>query len=112
MSCLFCKIANKELPSEILYEDDEFLVFKDINPQAPIHLLIIPKEHLESVDHLREKDKELIGRLLLLAQKIARDQGVAKSGYRLVFNVGKNAGQTIDHLHLHLLGGKTLPWPP
>ena len=112
MSCLFCKIAKKELPSEILYEDDEFLVFKDINPQAPIHLLIIPKEHLESVDHLREKDKELIGRLFLLAQKIARDQGIAKSGYRLVLNVGKNAGQTIDHLHLHLLGGRSLPWPP
>jgi len=110
-NCLFCKIINKEVPSEIVFEDEKFLVFKDINPQAPVHLLIIPKEHIESVDHLEEKDKELIGELFLITKKIARDQKVAKDGYRLVLNVGKKGGQTIDHLHLHLLGGKTLPWP-
>jgi len=110
-NCLFCKIINKEVPSEIVFEDEKFLVFKDINPQAPVHLLIIPKEHIESVDHLEEKNKELIGELFLITKKIARDQKVAKDGYRLVLNVGKKGGQTIDHLHLHLLGGKTLPWP-
>lgn len=111
MTCLFCKIANKEIPAEIVYEDKKFLAFKDINPQAPVHLLIIPKEHIESVDHLKEKNKELIGELFLVAQKVAREEGLAKEGYRLIINVGKKAGQTIDHLHLHLLGGKKLPWP-
>jgi len=110
-NCLFCKIINKEVPLEIVFEDEKFLVFKDIDPQAPVHLLIVPKEHIESVDHLEEKNKELIGELFLITKKIARDQKVAKDGYRLILNVGKKGGQTIDHLHLHLLGGKTLPWP-
>jgi histidine triad (HIT) family protein len=109
--CLFCKIANKEAPAEIIYEDNKFMVFKDINPQAPVHILIIPKKHIASVDHLEKKDRELIGELFLVAQKIARKQKVAETGYRLVLNVGRKAGQTVDHLHLHLLGGKTLPWP-
>jgi len=110
-NCLFCKIINKEVPLEIVFEDEKFLVFKDIDPQAPVHLLIVPKEHIESVNHLEEKNKELIGELFLITKKIARDQKVAKDGYRLILNVGKKGGQTIDHLHLHLLGGKTLPWP-
>jgi len=110
MDCIFCKIANKEMPSEIVYEDDEVVAFKDIKPVAPVHLLIITKKHIPSVDHLESGDKELIGSLFLVAQKIAREQGVAETGYRLVFNVGPDAGQTVDHLHLHLIGGHKLPW--
>lgn len=109
--CLFCKIINKEIPADIVYEDDDFFAFKDINPQSPIHLLVVPKKHIPSVNHFESEDKELIGRLFLVAKGIARDQGVAEEGYRLIINVGKKAGQTVDHLHLHLLGGKTLPWP-
>jgi len=103
--CLFCKIVNKEAPAEIVYEDKKVVTFKDIYPKAPLHLLVVPKKHIPSVDHLESADKELIGDLFLVAQKIAREQGVAKTGYKLVFNVGKGAGQIIDHLHLHLLGG-------
>ncbi len=110
MDCIFCKIANKEMPSEIVYEDDEVVAFKDIKPVAPVHLLIITKKHIPSVDHLQTEDRELIGGLFLVAQKIAREQGVAETGYRLVFNVGPDAGQTVDHLHLHLIGGHKLPW--
>jgi len=108
--CIFCKIINKELPSQILYEDDNSIVIKDVAPKAPLHLLIIPKKHIPSVNHLELKDKILIGELFFVAQKIAREQGVAETGYRLIFNIGKDAGQTIDHLHLHLMGGKKLPW--
>ena len=110
MDCIFCKIANKEISSEIVYEDNEVIAFKDIKPVAPVHLLIITKKHIPSVDHLEAEDKELIGSLFLVARKIAREQGVAETGYRLVFNVGPDAGQTVDHLHLHLIGGHKLPW--
>lgn len=110
MDCLFCKIANKEVPAEIVYEDDKFIAFNDIKPVTPVHLLIIPKKHIPSINHLESRDKELIGGLFLVAQKIARAEGVDKTGYRLIFNMGKDAGQTVDHLHLHLLGGKKLPW--
>jgi len=103
--CLFCKIARKEIPADIIYEDEMFFVLKDINPEAPIHLLIILKKHIPSVDYLKSEDEALIGKLFLTAQKIARDNGVAKTGYKLLFNVGRGGGQTIDHLHLHLLGG-------
>jgi len=98
------------MPSKIVYEDDEVLAFKDIKPVAPVHLLIITKKHIPSVDHLETGDKELIGGLFLVAQKIAREQGVTETGYRLVFNIGPDAGQTVDHLHLHLIGGHRLPW--
>ena len=107
--CLFCKIANKELESTIVYEDNEFLGMKDINPISPVHVLIIPKKHIESIDKMEEGDIQTIGRLFLIAKKIGREQNVAEDGYRLVINVGK-AGH-IDHLHLHLLGGKKLQWP-
>ena len=109
-NCLFCKIANKEASAEIVYEDEKVVAFKDIHPKAPLHLLIIPKKHIPSVDHLESKDQRLMGELFLVAQKIARAEGVDKTGYRLIFNIGKDAGQTVDHLHLHLLGGKKLPW--
>jgi histidine triad (HIT) family protein len=110
MECLFCQIANKEIPAEIVYEDDKILAFKDIKPVAPVHLLIIPKKHILSVNHLEKQDRELIGELFLVAQKNAKEQGISKTGYRLVFNIGRDAGQTIEHLHLHLIGGEKLPW--
>jgi len=110
MECLFCKIINKEIPSDIIYEDDKFVAFRDINPIAPIHLLIIPKKHILSMGHVEASSKGLVGELFLTAKKIAEEQGVAENGYRLILNVGKDADQSVNHLHLHLLGGKTLPW--
>jgi len=104
MDCLFCKIINKEIPADIVYEDEKFLAFKDINPQAPIHVLIIPKKHIPSVDHLEVNDKDLMGELILIAQKIAREKKL--KGYKLIINVGREGGQVIDHLHLHLLSGR------
>lgn len=101
MDCLFCKIIKKELASEIVYEDDKILAFKDINPQAPVHFLIVPKKHIPSVDHVEFQDKELMGDLILAAQKIAKEKKLR--GYRLQINVGRSAGQIVDHLHLHLL---------
>lgn len=110
MNCIFCKIINKETPTEMIYEDVKIVAFEDIEPKAPFHFLIVPKKHIHSVDQLEPEDKELIGKLILVAQKIAREKGVAKTGYRLIFNIGKDAGQTVDHLHLHLIGGTKLPW--
>lgn len=110
MDCIFCKIVKKEIPADVVYEDDKIIAFKDIHPVAPVHLLIIPRKHIPSINHLEIKDKTLIGELFLTAQKIAREKGVDKTGYRLTFNIGKDAGQTVDHLHLHLIGGKELPW--
>jgi histidine triad (HIT) family protein len=104
MDCLFCKIINKEASSDIIYEDDKFLAFKDINPKAPIHFLIIPKKHITSINHLQEEDKVLIGELIFLAKKIAEEKNL--DGYQLHINVGRNGGQVVDHLHLHLLANK------
>jgi len=98
------------MPSGVVYQDEKILAFRDIEPKAPIHLLIVPKKHILSVDHLRKGDRGLIGELFLVAQKLARKYKVDKTGYRLIFNIGKDAGQTVDHLHLHLLGGKKLAW--
>lgn len=108
MACLFCQIIKKEVPAETVYEDEKFLVIKDIKPEAPIHFLVLPKKHIDSVNELTETDKDLIGGLFLTAKKVAREAGVAESGYRLIFNTGPDAGQTVQHLHLHILGGKTL----
>ena len=105
MDCLFCKIVAKDLPSTIIYQNPNFLVIRDIKPLAPIHLLIITKKHIPSVDHLAKNDKELIGEMVLTAQAVARDQGLRERGYKLGFNVGKGGGQLVPHLHLHLLGG-------
>jgi len=110
MNCLFCKIVNREIPAAVIYEDEKIMAFKDIKPVAPVHLLIIPKKHISLINHLESEDKELIGELFLVAQKIAKEQGISESGYRVIVNVGKDAGQTIDHLHLHLMGGAKLPW--
>ena len=108
-NCLFCKIANKKTPAEIVYENDKVVAFKDIHPRAPIHLLIVPKKHITSVDHLELQDKELVGELILAAQKIAKEKKL--NGYKLIINVGRSAGQVIDHLHLHLLSGEPAQLP-
>ena len=105
MDCIFCKIVKGEVPSEIIYKDEDFIAFKDIKPKAPVHILIIPKKHIASINHLEEEDKELMGNLCLLAKKIAKKVNLKDKGYKLVFNVGRGGGQVIDHLHLHLLGG-------
>lgn len=110
MACLFCQIIKKQIPAQKVFESDMAIVIKDIQPKAPIHLLIIPKKHLSSISALREKDEALVGKLVLIAQKLAKKLKVEKEGYRLIFNVGKNAGQTISHLHLHFLAGKKLPF--
>ncbi len=105
MNCIFCKIIKGDIPSEIIYEDKGFIVFKDIKPKAPIHILIVPKRHIISVNHLTKRHKDLVGELFLLAKKVAKIVKLDKKGYKLVFNVGRGGGQMIDHLHLHLLGG-------
>ena len=105
MDCVFCKIINKELSAVIVYEDDKIIVFKDTQPLAPIHFLVVPKKHIPSVDNLKIEDKELIGDIILTAQKVSRNYNLNNSGCKLVFNVGKGGGQMVDHLHLHLLGG-------
>ncbi len=103
--CLFCKIVNREIPSEFLYEDDEFVVFRDINPHAPIHLLIVPKKHIRSINDLEDHESALVGKMFLVAKQMAKAEGVNESGYKLLFNVEKGGGQVIFHLHLHLIGG-------
>ena len=109
---IFVKIIKKEVPAEIVYEDDEVLAFKDIAPQAPVHILIIPKKEIPTANDIIEEDAPLIGKLFVVAKKLARDFGIADSGYRLVINCNKDAGQAVYHLHLHLLGGRKFTWPP
>lgn len=111
-NCLFCRILNKEIPSKIVYEDDSAIAFEDIKPQAPTHILIIPRAHIEKVSDLSEEDSGLMAHLILVAKKIARERGVAESGYRIVINCNKNAAQEVFHLHVHLLGGRIFSWPP
>jgi len=106
--CLFCKICKKEIPSEIVYEDKFIVAFKDIDPKAKVHILFVPKKHIQTIDHLDLGDEKLIGALIFAAQKIARKKGISENGYRLVFNVKKYGGQIVDHIHLHLLGGQKL----
>ena len=108
MDCVFCKIAAGEIASEILYRDEEVVAFRDISPQAPVHLLIVPRKHIPSLAHLSAADLPLMGNMVDIANQLARREGIAESGYRLVVNCGKDGGQVISHLHLHLLGGQTL----
>ena len=103
MDCIFCKIINKEKPADLVYENDKFIVIKDINPKMSVHLLIIPKKHIHSVDEFEEGDKELIGEMILSAKQIAKEKNLA--GYKLLINVGRKAGQVVDHIHIHLLSG-------
>lgn len=108
---IFKKIIDKEIPADVVYEDDQCLAFRDVNPQAPTHLLVIPKREIASLDDLSESDREVVGHLFLAIRQIA-DQLELKGGYRTVINCGSEAGQTVDHLHVHLLGGRHLGWPP
>ena len=107
-NCLFCKIAKKEIKSEVISEDENFVVFKDINPKAPIHLLIIPKIHLGPISAIGAEKKEIVSGLILKAKEMAEKIGISENGYRLIFNIGRDAGMEVDHLHLHLLAGKPL----
>jgi histidine triad (HIT) family protein len=111
-SCLFCRIAAGAIPARLAYEDDEVLAFHDLDPRAPVHVLIIPREHVASVNELTAEHGPLIGRLYVAAKQIAAELGVSDSGYRLVVNCGGDAGQSVAHIHLHLLGGRPLKWPP
>lgn len=111
-NCLFCKIVRGEIPSSKVYEDEKILAFKDITPAAPVHILIIPKKHIGSVNELEQEDIELIGHIFITAKAIAKEQEVDTSGYRIVTNCGEQGGQSVNHLHYHLLGGRALAWPP
>jgi len=110
--CLFCRIVRGEAEARILYEDERLLAFEDIHPQAPVHVLVIPKVHIESLNGAPEGTEALLGELLFRARAIARDKGVAGSGYRIVLNTGPQSGQQVHHLHVHLLGGRPMTWPP
>ena len=105
MDCLFCQIARHQQKADVVYENEELIVFKDINPKALVHLLIVSKKHIKSINELVEKDKDLVSQIIFLAKELAKKQGIAERGYRLTFNVGQGGGQLIDHLHLHLMGG-------
>ena len=108
--CIFCKIIGGELPSDTVYHDDEVFAFRDINPIAPVHILVIPLKHIPSVRHLTEDDLPLLGKLTVVAYRLAEKERIADRGYRLIVNCGDEAGQTVHHIHMHLLGGRTLSW--
>ncbi len=110
--CLFCRILAKEIPSKTVHEDEQAVAFEDINPQAPTHILIVPRRHIPSLNEITAEDAVLVGHLHLVAAKLARERGIAESGYRTVLNNGRGAGQSVFHLHLHLLGGRGMRWPP
>ena len=110
--CLFCKIINRDIPASVLYEDDSVLAFSDVNPQAPTHILLVPKRHIAALNDLTPEDDQLVGELIRRAAAIATARGIAASGYRTVFNTNRDAGQTVFHIHLHLLGGRSMHWPP
>ena len=112
MSTIFKRIIDREIPADVVYEDDRVLAFRDVSPQAPVHVLVIPKQEIKSVDAITESDAALIGHIWVVIGKIARELGVAQDGYRVVTNCGKLGGQSVDHLHFHLLGGRQLDWPP
>ncbi|WP_415893641.1 histidine triad nucleotide-binding protein [Neptuniibacter sp. PT8_73] len=112
MDCLFCKIINKEIPAEIIYEDEHVLAFNDISPQAPTHALIIPRKHIATLNDISAEDTEVVGHMVKTASTIAKQLGIDESGYRTVFNCNSDGGQTVYHIHLHLLGGKPMGWPP
>jgi len=108
--CLFCKIINREIPSDIVYEDDDMVVFTDIKPTTPVHLLVVPRRHIETLADMTDEDTMLAGKLIQTANHVAREKGIAEAGYRLVINSGLEAGQEIPHLHLHVMGGRKLDW--
>ena len=112
MSCVFCKIVAGEIPSKRVHEDDELVAFEDIRPEAPVHILIIPKRHISTLNEVQLGDDKLVGSMLRRAAIIAKERGIEESGFRTVMNCNGNAGQTVFHIHLHLLGGRRLGWPP
>ena len=112
MSTIFTKIINKEIPADIIYEDSDYLAFTDINPQAPIHILIIPKKEIQTVSHMKKEDTEIFGNLCYIAKKIAEKLEIEDQGFRLVMNCNEYGGQTVNHIHLHLLAGRRMGWPP
>jgi histidine triad (HIT) family protein len=111
-ACLFCKIAAGTIPADLVHADERLVAFRDIGPQAPVHVLVVPREHIASLEAASERHVDVLGALLLVARKIAREQGLAEGGYRTVINTGADGGQTVPHLHLHLLGGRPMEWPP
>lgn len=110
--CVFCKIINRESPVEKIYEEDDIIVFNDINPQAPIHILLVPKEHFNSLNEIPEEKKDILSRILLRARQIAHEKGIGNKGYRIVLNTAKESGQSVFHIHFHLMGGRRMTWPP
>lgn len=112
MDCVFCKIASGEIPTDKIYEDEELIAFYDQDPQAPIHFLVIPKKHIKSNAELTDEDSNLIGKIFLAIKNIAKDLGISENGYRIVNNIGDNGGQTVHHMHFHVLGGRSMQWPP
>lgn len=112
MSCIFCKIVNGEIPSKKIYEDEKVYAFYDINPEAPIHFLVIPKDHIKSANEINKNNSGVISHIFLVINKLVEELGVEKEGYRIVNNCGKLGGQTVDHIHFHVLGGRELTWPP
>ncbi len=108
MDCIFCKIVVGEIPSDTVYQDEEIIAFRDINPQAPVHIIIIPRKHIASLSDLSESESALVGRMVAVANRLAKDEGIADKGYRVVINCGKEGGQLVPHLHLHLVGGRQL----
>ena len=111
-NCLFCKIIAGEIPSDKVYENEHVFAFRDIDPKAPTHILIVPKEHIATTNDLDESHKSIVGEIVLTAKQLAEDEGIAESGYRTVFNCNKDGGQAVYHIHLHLLGGRQMNWPP
>ncbi len=112
MDCLFCRIVAGEIPADIVHQDERAVAFRDINPQAPVHVLVVPRDHIESLDDAGRRDEALLGHLLRVAARVANEQGLSESGYRTVINTGAGAGQSVLHLHLHVIGGRGLTWPP
>ncbi len=110
--CIFCKIINKDLPASVIYEDERMIAFDDINPQAPVHVLLIPKEHFPSLNEIPEEKKDVLSHLLIKAREIAQEKGIAERGYRIVLNTARESGQDVLHIHFHLLGGRQMTWPP
>lgn len=112
MDCIFCKIANGEIPSEIIFEDDDCVAFNDLNPQGPVHFLVVPKKHIGSLAEMTEDDEALFGHMLTVISILANEKGLNEKGYRVVNNCGPDGGQTVDHIHFHVIGGRAMTWPP
>ncbi len=112
MNCLFCKIVSGEIPAATVFENDDILAFRDVNPQAPTHILVIPKRHIANINDADTPDELLLGQMVLTAKRLAKTEGFQEAGYRLVFNVNADGGQTVQHIHLHILAGRRMTWPP